>query len=146
MQSFPLIDHSYKLAFGTFCISCFVFTSYVNWKLNRERYKVFLNAFEAKLQQKEASERGDALLRLSNTDPLTGLENRRAIDQRLMGLLSDWQRYGTSFAAILIDVDFFKKYNDCYGHQEGDRCLILVADALADSIKRYNGSIGRYGG
>ncbi len=146
LQSFPLIDHSYKLAFGTFCISCFVFTSYVNWKLNRERYKVFLNAFEAKLQQKEASERGDALLRLSNTDPLTGLENRRAIDQRLRDYWSDWQRYGTSFAAILIDVDFFKKYNDCYGHQEGDRCLILVADALADSIKRYNGSIGRYGG
>lgn len=146
LQSFPLVDPSYKLAFGTFCISCFVFTSYVNWKLNRERYKVFLNALEAKVQQKEASERGDALLRLSNTDPLTGLENRRAIDQRLRDYWNGWQKHGTSFAAILIDVDFFKKYNDCYGHQEGDRCLILVADTLANSIKRYNGSIGRYGG
>ncbi|WP_426128824.1 putative bifunctional diguanylate cyclase/phosphodiesterase [Pararhizobium sp. PWRC1-1] len=146
LLSFFPDNSAYPLAFGTFYVSCFVFTSYVNWKLNRERYNVFLNAFEARLQQKEASERGDALLRLSNTDPLTGLENRRAIDQRLRDYWAGWQSHRTSFAAILIDVDFFKKYNDCYGHQEGDRCLILVADALTDSIRSYNGSIGRYGG
>ncbi|WP_455274587.1 putative bifunctional diguanylate cyclase/phosphodiesterase [Rhizobium herbae] len=146
LQSFPPVDTSYKLAFGTFCISCFVFTSYVNWKLNRERYKVFLNAFEAKVQHNEASERGKALLRLSNTDPLTGLENRRAIDQRLRDHWNDWQKFGKGFATILIDVDFFKIYNDCYGHQEGDRCLILVANALEESIQQYDGSIGRYGG
>ncbi|CAN7560902.1 putative bifunctional diguanylate cyclase/phosphodiesterase [Pararhizobium sp. LjRoot238] len=146
LQSFPPIYPSYKLAFGTFCVSCFVFTSYVNWKLNWERYKVFLNALEAKVQHNEASERGKALLRLSNTDPLTGLENRRAIDQRLRDYWDDWQKTGHSFAAILIDVDFFKRYNDCYGHQEGDRCLVLVANALEASIEPYSGSIGRYGG
>ncbi|MDX0957462.1 putative bifunctional diguanylate cyclase/phosphodiesterase [Sinorhizobium medicae] len=137
---------SYQVAFGTFYVSCFVFTSYVNWKLNRERYKVFLNAFEAKVQQKEASERGKALLRLSHTDSLTGLDNRRAVDQKLRDYWSDWQRGGNSFAAVLIDVDFFKRYNDFYGHQEGDRCLVLVANALKDSIARYDASIGRYGG
>ncbi|MBP1876381.1 diguanylate cyclase (GGDEF)-like protein [Ensifer adhaerens] len=136
----------YQLAFGTFYVSCFVFTSYVNWKLNRERYKVFLNAFEAKVQQREATERGKALLRLSNTDSLTGLDNRRAVDQKLREYWSDWQKFGDSFAAILIDVDFFKKYNDCYGHQEGDRCLILVANTLKDSIGQFDASIGRYGG
>ncbi len=146
LLSFPPMDTTYKLAFGTFCASCFVFTSYVNWKLNRERYKVFLNALEAKVQHNEASERGKALLRLSNTDPLTGLANRRAIDQRLRSLWNDWQKSGMSFAAILIDVDFFKRYNDCYGHQEGDRCLILVANALEATISAYGGSIGRYGG
>ena len=146
LQFFPPDYNSYKLAFGTFCISCFVFTSYVNWKLNRERYNVFLNALEAKIQHKEASERGKALLRLSNTDPLTGMDNRRAVDQRLRDYWSDWQNFGTGFAAILVDVDFFKKYNDSYGHQQGDRCLILVADALNKTIERYRGSIGRYGG
>jgi len=144
--SFPPAEASYRLAFGTFNLSCFVFTSYVNWKLNRERYKVFLNAVEARIQHKEASERGKALLRLSHTDSLTGLDNRRAVDQKLRDHWSDWQRRGTSFAAILIDVDFFKKYNDHYGHQEGDRCLVLVANALKDSIEPYNGCIGRYGG
>jgi len=137
---------SYQIALGTFYVSCFTFTSYVNWKLNEERYNVFLNALEAKIQHKEATERGQALLSLSRTDPLTGLENRRAIDEKLRDYWSDWQRFGSSFVAILIDVDFFKKFNDCYGHQEGDRCLIHVANALSDMIKQYNGSIGRYGG
>jgi len=137
---------SYKMVFGTFYVSCFTFTSYVNWKLNEERYNVFLNALEAKIQHKEATERGKALLRLSRTDPLTGLENRRAIDEKLRDYWSDWQKLGNGFAAILIDVDFFKKFNDCYGHQEGDRCLIHVANALSDLIRDYNGSIGRYGG
>ena len=136
----------YQIAFGTFYVSCFVFTSYVNWKLNNERYSVFLNALEAKTQQREATERGKALLRLSRTDPLTGLENRRAVDEKLRDYWSDWQKFGTSFGAILVDVDFFKKYNDCYGHQEGDRCLVRVANALSNTVKQYNGSIARYGG
>jgi diguanylate cyclase (GGDEF)-like protein len=132
-------DTQYQIAFGTFYLSCFVFTSYVNWKLNKERYNVVLNALEA-------TERGQALLQLSRTDPLTGLENRRAIDEKLRHYWSDWQRSGDSFVAILIDVDFFKRFNDFYGHQEGDRCLILVANALAEMVKQRNGSIGRYGG
>ena len=139
-------NQPYQIAFGTFYLSCFAFTSYVNWKLNEERYNVFLNALEAKTQQTEATERGKALLRLSRTDPLTGLENCRAVDERLRDYWRAWQRFGTSFAAILIDVDFFKKFNDCYGHQEGDRCLVLVANALSSTLEQHNASIGRYGG
>ncbi|MBA3447126.1 MAG: diguanylate cyclase, partial [Pseudaminobacter sp.] len=142
---FPVNEH-YRIAFGTFYVSFFTFSSYFNWKLNKERYNVFLNALEARIQQKEATERGKALLTLSRTDPLTGLENRRAVDEKLRDYWSDWQRLGSSFAAILVDVDFFKKFNDYYGHQEGDRCLIQVANALSNTIEQHNGSIGRYGG
>lgn len=137
---------SYDLAFVTFYLSCFTFTSYVNWKLNRERFNVFLNAHEADLQHQEASERGKALLRLSNTDPLTGLENRRAVDQQLRDFWEKWQTQGIEFATFLIDVDFFKKYNDFYGHQEGDKCLIAVATALDDAVAPIGATIGRYGG
>lgn len=140
------VGPAYQAAFGAFFISCFVFTSYMNWRLNRERYNVFLNALEARKQHSEATERGKALLRLSRTDSLTGLENRRAIDEKLREYWNEWQRTGRSFATILIDVDFFKRFNDYYGHQEGDRCLILVAEALSDLTKKRNGSIGRYGG
>ena len=146
LYAFPAMAQLQKLTLGAFCVSCFVFTSYVNFKLNKERYKVFLNALEARFQQKEATERGKALLRLSNTDPLTGLENRRCVDQRLRACWEGWQKYGRNFAVLLIDVDFFKHYNDFYGHQEGDRCLILVANALSDAIEPYNATIGRYGG
>lgn len=136
----------YKLVFGAFYISCFVFTSYINWKLNRERYNVFLNALEARNQHREATERGKALLKLSRTDPLTGLENRRAVDERLRDLWGSWQRHGSTFAVLLIDVDFFKRFNDYYGHQKGDRCLMEVADSLRHLLDQRNASIGRYGG
>ncbi|MFE0017810.1 putative bifunctional diguanylate cyclase/phosphodiesterase [Mesorhizobium sp. NPDC059054] len=138
---------TYKLVFGAFYISCFVFTSYINWKLNRERFNVFLNALEARNQHREATERGKALLKLSRTDPLTGLENRRAVDERLRDLWHGWQRDGSTFAVLLIDVDFFKRFNDYYGHQKGDRCLMEVADSLRHLVvERRNASIGRYGG
>ena len=136
----------HKLILGAFCISCFTFTSYVNLQLNRERYKVFLNAFEAKLQQAAADERGRALLHLSNTDALTGLENRRAIDQRLRDHWQRWHHQRTGFAVLLIDVDFFKHYNDYYGHQEGDRCLIAVSQTLENVAFSHGADIGRYGG
>ncbi|EJK85317.1 MULTISPECIES: putative bifunctional diguanylate cyclase/phosphodiesterase [Rhizobium] len=136
----------YALAFSTFYVSCFVFTSYVNWKLNHERYNVFLNALEAQLQHREATERGEALLRMSNTDYLTGLENRRAVDHRLRNYWKEWQANSRGFTAILVDVDFFKKYNDFYGHQEGDRCLIHIAASIKEAVAPLGGSIGRYGG
>lgn len=136
----------YKLVFDAFYVSCFVFTSYINWKLNRERFNVFLNALEARNQHREATERGKALLKLSRTDPLTGLENRRAVDERLRDLWNGWQRHGATFAVLLIDVDFFKRFNDYYGHQKGDRCLMEVADSLRHLVEQRNASIGRYGG
>lgn len=136
----------YKLILGAFCISCFIFTSYVNLQLNRERYKVFLNAFEARQQQAAADERGKALLHLSITDSLTGLENRRAIDQRLRDYWRGWLEQGKGFAVLLIDVDFFKRYNDCYGHQDGDRCLIAVSQRLRTVASSHGAIIGRYGG
>ncbi|MDQ0454096.1 diguanylate cyclase (GGDEF)-like protein [Rhizobium paknamense] len=144
-QVFPG-EFYYSVAFGTFYIACFTFTSYVNWRLNRERYQVFLNALEAEHQHREATERGRALFRLSHTDYLTGIDNRRAIDQRLRDCWSAWQTSGTAFSVILVDVDFFKKYNDCYGHQAGDRCLVLVTNALNEALLPYNASLGRYGG
>lgn len=139
-------DDGYILTFGTFYVSCFMFTSYVNLRLNKERFQVFLNALEAKKQNREATERGKALLRLSNTDYLTGVDNRRAIDQRLRDSWNEWQNNATGFAAILVDVDFFKKYNDFYGHQAGDHCLVLVANTLKNALVPFNASLGRYGG
>lgn len=136
----------YRLTMATFYLSCFTFTSYVNWNLNKERYSVFINAREARAQHREATERGQALLRLSRTDPLTGLENRRAIDEKLKTYWSQWQHFDLGFAAILIDVDFFKRFNDRYGHQEGDRCLIAVGNTLAEAIAPHEASLGRYGG
>lgn len=136
----------YKLAFGMFYISCFVFTSSINWRLNVERRNVLLNAAEARYQHWEASERGRSLLELSNTDYLTGISNRRALDLRLDECWAAWKDEGRDFVVFLIDVDFFKRFNDRYGHQEGDRCLTVVANALKAVVESSGGMIGRYGG
>lgn len=142
----PAIEPDQRMVLVLFYLSCFTFTSYVNWKLNQERYNVFLNALEAAHQHQEAERRGVELERLSNTDYLTGVDNRRAVDKRLREYWSNWQNEGTSFAVMLVDVDFFKKYNDFYGHQAGDRCLVMVASALSDMLKPLNATVGRYGG
>ncbi len=141
-----VVSNSYIIAFAVFYLVCFTLISFVNWKLNAERYSVFLNALKSDIQKAELEEQGKALLLLSNTDSLTGLANRRSIDRELRGYYEAWRADSTAFAVILIDIDLFKRFNDHYGHQEGDRILVAVSAALADMAKRYDATIGRYGG
>ncbi|MET0259143.1 MAG: GGDEF domain-containing protein [Methylobacterium sp.] len=136
----------YVAALGALYLSTYTLTLFVNWKLNEERYQVFLNSLHAELRQEEAVERGAALLRLSTTDALTGLANRRAIDEELRTFWSNWQDGEKSFGVILIDVDYFKRYNDQYGHQQGDRCLIAVAAAMRAATAHVQCTLGRFGG
>jgi len=84
----------------------------------------------------------DLLENLSNRDGLTGIPNRRSFD---MQLKTEWQRAVRSavpLSLILMDLDFFKKFNDTYGHAAGDDCLKRVAQTLSNSLKRpIDGSI-----
>jgi diguanylate cyclase len=136
----------YFIALGALYASTYTLTLYVNWRLNEERFLVFLNAALAEIRQREAMERGAALLRLSTTDALTGLANRRAVDEELTAYWQDWQTQRISFAVVLVDVDYFKLYNDRYGHQEGDRCLMAVANAMATAAAENGYMVGRFGG
>ncbi|KRB55332.1 diguanylate cyclase [Rhizobium sp. Root708] len=146
IEAFFPSSPAYKLAFGLFYVSCFTFTSFVNWRLTIERRSVLLNAAEARHQHWEASERGKSLLELSHTDYLTGIGNRRALDRRLDECWLAWKNEHRDFFVFLIDVDFFKRFNDRYGHQEGDRCLTVIAKALKAVVEPSGGMIGRYGG
>lgn len=83
---------------------------------------------------------------LSSLDGLTGIGNRRYFDQVLT---QEWQRgirQGTPLALIMIDIDFFKNYNDSYGHQVGDDCLKQVASILKATLRRSIDCAARYGG
>lgn len=86
------------------------------------------------------------LEKLSREDPLTGLANRRYFDERLNMEWSRCQREKLPLSVILLDIDFFKQYNDLYGHQAGDHCLSLVARALKKEAARPAELVGRYGG
>lgn len=94
----------------------------------------------------ELKRRGDLLERLAYIDSLTGISNRRGFSTRFD---SEWRRASrtaTCLSVIMIDIDNFKEYNDRYGHQAGDECLIDVARALSDTLHRATDFIARYGG
>ena len=79
-------------------------------------------------------------------DGLTGVFNRRHFDERLASEWGRAERTGTALSVVLLDVDFFKRYNDRYGHQAGDDCLRSVAACLKACIKRPGDLVARYGG
>jgi diguanylate cyclase (GGDEF)-like protein len=87
-----------------------------------------------------------ALQALANTDSLTGLANRRHFEQTLATEHERSRRTGKPCSVILSDVDYFKKYNDHYGHVDGDACLRQVAAAIAGSLRRPADLAARYGG
>ncbi|EAU40758.1 hypothetical protein FP2506_03489 [Fulvimarina pelagi HTCC2506] len=142
----PGTTQTYLIAISIFYMTCFAAISYVNWKLERERYQVFLNALQAEIGRREVERRGNDLLALSRTDPLTGLYNRRATDEKLEGFWQDWLQNGQSFAVLLIDVDYFKAFNDHYGHQDGDQCLVTLAEVFRGIAESNSCFAGRYGG
>jgi diguanylate cyclase (GGDEF)-like protein len=88
----------------------------------------------------------EQLLKLSCTDGLTGIANRRAFDERFA---ADWARAvraRTDIGVVIVDVDYFKRYNDHYGHLAGDDCLRTVADRVAGAVLRASDLPARYGG
>ncbi|UWG98577.1 diguanylate cyclase [Dehalobacter sp. DCM] len=83
---------------------------------------------------------------LSSLDGLTGIGNRRYFDQVLTQEWDRGMRQGTTLALIMLDIDFFKNYNDFYGHQAGDDCLKQVAGIFKGTLRRSIDCAARYGG
>lgn len=82
---------------------------------------------------------------ISLSDPLTGVANRRALEQQLTSEISRSTRYGLPLSLVMLDLDHFKRINDTYGHPVGDKVLITVADKVAKSL-RQSDFLARIGG
>jgi diguanylate cyclase (GGDEF)-like protein/PAS domain S-box-containing protein len=87
----------------------------------------------------------DFLQKQSLLDPLTNVDNRRALEMKLRSRIDSLKRYGMQFGLLFIDVDHFKDINDRYGHDIGDRVLKMIARTLANSLRPFD-TIGRWGG
>jgi diguanylate cyclase (GGDEF)-like protein len=94
----------------------------------------------------ELEDANQKLAELSISDGLTGLANRRRFDDVLAAESTRAQRSGQALAILMIDIDWFKKYNDLYGHQAGDVCLTQVASVLKSGARRPSDLVARYGG
>lgn len=112
---------------------------YVTKPINKT---VFIARVKVMLRLKAQQEK---ILELSNQDPLTGCYNRRFLYQRLKEEYNRCQRQRNPIAGIMLDLDFFKKINDTYGHEAGDLVLIKVANVLKVSMRNYD-VLARYGG
>ncbi|MCA1903845.1 MAG: diguanylate cyclase [Cyanobacteria bacterium KgW148] len=120
------------------------------WLFNRllldTQLRDFRNRKKIEQQARELRHANDQLQRLAMIDGLTQVSNRRFFDERLD---QEWRRLarsGEPLSLILCDVDYFKKYNDTYGHLAGDACLQQVAKALQLAVKRPADVVARYGG
>lgn len=83
--------------------------------------------------------------KLATTDSMTGLYNHRFFQEQMVFQIENAKRYDANFSLVLIDIDFFKKFNDNYGHQAGDAVLKQVAELLKKSV-RVSDIVARYGG
>jgi diguanylate cyclase (GGDEF)-like protein len=108
------------------------------------RRRSFLYALRHEMAARELSLLNAKLLRLSATDMLTGLDNRRQFELELERVWLD--RRGEDLALALIDVDHFKMFNDTAGHAAGDACLRAVARAVAGTARSTSDRVARFGG
>ena len=83
---------------------------------------------------------------MSIIDVLTGIYNRRFLEENLVRIIKSLSRSEGKLSLLMLDIDFFKKYNDTYGHSMGDSCLKTVANTLSQSLLRAEDFIARYGG
>ncbi len=111
--------------------------------LERARERM-LRELQETQQQLEAS--NARLHLLSSVDGLTGIANRRIFDDTLAREARRAEREGDVLSVVLVDIDYFKRFNDSYGHQGGDEALRQVAQALASVARRAGDTVARYGG
>jgi diguanylate cyclase (GGDEF)-like protein len=112
----------------------------------RRSRQTFLSGLLLRRRAEELEGANVQLETLSNTDPLTGLYNRRFLEDRLAAFWEERALVAAPMAALMIDIDHFKNVNDTFGHPQGDRCLVAVAQEIARNLRRQQDFVARYGG
>ena len=131
---------------GMVLFSAVVISLIANYQMEYDSRRTYLQTLLQRIEAIKLQRSRDELELQAKSDPLTGLANRRYFDSRLN---SEWlraQRGQEPLSLIYFDVDFFKAYNDHYGHQAGDECLIRIARAIQQSVQRAADLCARYGG
>ncbi len=132
------------LIFYPLAVSCMAYD--LARSLNKTRATLTQQNEKLETANIKIKEQRDLLDNLSKVDDLTGIPNRRQFDEYLEKQWQNGLRSDSVLSLIMIDIDYFKEYNDNYGHGKGDECLKKVAKALSDSIRRPNDMLARYGG
>ncbi len=107
---------------------------------------IFRDITEQKLSERKLTEANTLLQKLSLTDALTGLANRRYFDERFEIQRNDAIQNDIPLTIAMFDIDYFKSFNDAFGHLEGDHCLQALANEIERNLHRSGDFLARYGG
>lgn len=128
----------------------YTFSSFLGMTLayatDRQHRENYLQNCMIELNRIELMQQAQQLSLLSQQDALTGLANRRYLDETLD---NEWRRalrHETPLTIMMVDIDFFKPYNDTLGHLKGDQCLKDIATAISSIAARSGDLVARYGG
>ncbi|EPQ2233867.1 GGDEF domain-containing protein [Acinetobacter baumannii] len=134
----------------TFLNRTYTFSSFLGMTLayatDRQHRENYLQNCMIELNRIELMQQAQQLSLLSQQDALTGLANRRYLDETLD---NEWRRalrHETPLTIMMVDIDFFKPYNDSLGHLKGDQCLKDIATAISSITARSGDLVARYGG
>lgn len=151
----PYFQESEKVLFDN-CVNSTSFVT-LSWVISSVMYKSRMSDFnnskiiqeksdELQKINKRLEEANHALARLSYTDSLTNVFNRSFFDRKIKAEWNRCRRDRIHLSLIMIDIDYFKEFNDHYGHQAGDNCIRQVAGVLSGCAKRSADVVARYGG
>ncbi|GAA0179559.1 GGDEF domain-containing protein [Clostridium sediminicola] len=148
MSMIYLMEDSKLQIFGH-CLNTTIFIT-IGWFVSRHLYKDRLESFIKRkiIEEKnvELNKANKKLEELSSHDSLTGLYNRRKLNTILDEQWENSINKNIKLFMIMIDIDYFKKFNDTYGHIEGDRCIIEISNILKSFCRENGGFAARYGG
>lgn len=134
------------LVFTIAYLPVLLFSLFISWTNINGVRTAFLNDLEKKRQRDELAQLNQRLEALASTDSLTDVGNRRAFDLALEHHWNQMHINGRPFSLMLVDIDYFKPYNDHYGHLAGDDSLRGVAECMGSCLRSGQGQIFRYGG
>jgi len=149
MHDDGLFDSYRESIFKEYLIAYYIFSIIILFMrsiLLNQDHKRTLAEEQLKKNHTEIKELNQRLDLLSKTDSLTGLYNRRHFDTIINHEWNRGLRSHSPISCILIDIDYFKNYNDYYGHQAGDKCLIEISLVMKDTFRRAGDMVARYGG
>ncbi|NEQ54652.1 MAG: GGDEF domain-containing protein [Leptolyngbya sp. SIO3F4] len=136
----------YKQVLAVYFPSSLLRASIQNAQLRKTNQQLRKNLREQKTLKQSLKKENRKLYRLANIDRLTQIPNRRFFDQQLEDEWQQLQQAGQPLSVILLDVDYFKRFNDYYGHLAGDHCLQEIARVVNKSLRREADFVARYGG